>query len=208
MMLRPKLHGAPQTLCRARLTRIACFARGAVVSLSPPLETMEPVPALAAPLSQFGLTAGAGVSVTGSGEASVPAETATVQILLVRGEVFDAMMGEPPEMTEPESSATPEPSMVGSDAAGGMPAALTAEELAPFVEAVAQVAGVAPDAIEVTLSPLTTDFFSSDSGDARLELGAGPADGRGCQPAHGRRCRGRYRKQPDDLLWWRALWSG
>jgi hypothetical protein len=170
MTRRPKLHPVPPTLRRTRLTRALASLVIAIVSLSHPLGTMEPVPALAAPLSQFGLTAGTGVSVTGSGEASVPAESATVQILLVRGEVFDAMLGEPPEMTELVPGATPESSMVGSDATGGMPAALTAEELAPFVEAVAQAAGVAPDAIEVTLSPLTTDFFSSDSGDARLEL--------------------------------------
>ena len=114
---RPKVHSVPQTLHRTGLSRSLALLVVAAGSLFTSPGTLNPLPVLAAPLAQFGLSAGPGVSVTGEGEASVPAETAKVQLLLILNNVFDEMMGEPPEMTELVPSATPESS--SSDDAKG-----------------------------------------------------------------------------------------
>jgi hypothetical protein len=139
------------------------------------------------------------VTVYGTGEATVPAETATVQILIGQGgrqfgfsqgasggEVFEstgsiAATDGPPEV-ERIPQATPETSAADTEGAvstresrGGRnqrsaPEPITAERLAPVVAAIARSAGIAPDAVEIMFSPLATEPFGERPKSARLDF--------------------------------------
>jgi hypothetical protein len=139
------------------------------------------------------------VTVHGAGEATVPAETATVQILIGhggRGFGFSegasggggfessrtiSMPGSPPEaervpLATPETSAadtegavSPRESRGGRNRRSG-PEPITAERLAPVVAAVATSAGIAPDAVAINFSPLATEPFGERPESARLDF--------------------------------------
>jgi uncharacterized protein YggE len=83
---------------------------------------------------------------TGYGEASVPAETATLQMLLGPGDYPDMMIG--------DGSARP---------AGEDPAAAAAEASRPIVEAL-QTAGIAPGDIRTVVSPSLDPGFQGPAG--------------------------------------------
>lgn len=153
------------------MTKCRTLLMIAALSLLTPLVGMFPVAASAAPLAQVGLTSTPGVTVNGAGEASVPAETATIQLLIAHGDLFDDAMGGSMVMIEPVPEATPLAGATDSQAAmGDIPAGVTVEQLAPIIEAVAQAAGVTPEDVHVTLSPLPSEIFFGQSGVARLDL--------------------------------------
>jgi hypothetical protein len=149
--------------------------------------------------AQVMTTASPSVTVYGAGKATVPAETATVQILISHGgrqfgfsqdasgeggfESASSISpsGGPPE-PERVPQATPETSAAGTEVAdptregrGGRnrrsaPEPITAERLAPVVAAVATSAGIAPDAVAFDFSPLATEPFGRRPESARLEF--------------------------------------
>jgi hypothetical protein len=163
------------------------------------LEVALGVSAAALVRAQVGATAKPSVTVYGAGEATVPAATATVQILIGHGgrqfgfsqgasggEAFESTgsisaSGGPPE-PERVPQATPETSAAGTEVAvstredrGGRnrrsgPEPITAERLAPVVAAIATSAGIAPDAVVINFSPLATEPFGGRPESARLDF--------------------------------------
>ena len=129
----------------------------------------------------------------------MPAETATVQILISHGgrqfgfsqgasggEVFEsgsaiAAPGGPPE-PERVPQATPETRATGTQGSAttregrgarnrrAEPEPITAERLAPVVTALATSAGIAPDAVAIIFSPLATEPFGRRPESARLDF--------------------------------------
>jgi hypothetical protein len=142
-------------------------------------------------------TAKPSVTVYGAGEATVPAATATVQIIIGHGSQFGFSEGAsggsgfesssisatsgPPE-AERVPQATPETRAAGTEGAvstregrGGRkrrdaPEPITSERLAPVVAAVATSAGIAPDAVAISFSPLATEPFGERPESARLDF--------------------------------------
>ena len=149
--------------------------------------------------AQVMVTAKPSVTVFGAGEATVPADSATVQILISHGgrqfgfsqdasgggafESASAISesGSPPEPVR-VPRATPETSAAGTEGAvstrerrGGRnrrsgPEPITAERLAPVVAAVATSAGITPDAVAIIFSPLATEPFGRRPESARLDF--------------------------------------
>jgi hypothetical protein len=183
---------------RRGVRRWLAIATGAL-SLALVLEFVLEASATAAVRAQVTVTAKPSVTVFGVGEATVPADTATVQILISHGgrqfgfsqgasggEVFEsgsaiAVPGGPPE-PERVPPATPETSATGTEGAvstrgrrGGRnrrsgPEPITAERLAPIVAAVATSTGIAPDAVAINFSPLATEPFGRRPESARLDF--------------------------------------
>ena len=149
--------------------------------------------------AQVMVTAKPSVTVFGAGQTTVPADTATVQILISHGgrqfgfsqdasgggafESASAISesGSPPEPVR-VPRATPETSAAGTEGAvstrerrGGRtrhsgPEPITAERLAPVVAAVATSAGITPDAVAIIFSPLATEPFGRRPESARLDF--------------------------------------
>ena len=144
-------------------------------------------------------TAKPSVTVYGAGEATAPAATAAVQILIShggrqfgfsqdasRGEVFESGSAVSPSGAPPESErvpqATPETSASGMEVAvstregrGGHnrqsgPEPITAERLAPVVTAVATSAGIMQNTVAIIFSPLATEPFGRRPESARLDF--------------------------------------
>jgi hypothetical protein len=178
--------------------RWLAVATGALI-LALVLEVALGVSAAAPVRAQVIATATPSVTVHGTGEATVPAETATVQILIGQGGrqfgfsqdasgggSFEATgsisaSGGPPEpvrvpQATPETSAadtegavSPRESRGGRNRRSG-PEPITAERLAPVVAAVATSAGIAPDAVAINFSPLATEPFGERPESARLDF--------------------------------------
>jgi hypothetical protein len=139
------------------------------------------------------------VTVYGVGEATAPAEMATVQILIgTSGRQFGFSQGASGEggfesvssisasggrlEAELEPQATPETSAAGTEglvsareSRGGRnqrsaPEPITAARLAPVVAAVATTAGIEPDAVAIIFSPLATEPFGERPKSARLNF--------------------------------------
>ncbi len=174
---------------RRGMPRWLAVATGALI-IALVLEVALGLPAAAPVRAQVMVTAQPSVTVHGTGEATVPAEMATVQILIGHGgrqfgfsqgasggEVFEsgssiAVPGGPPE-PERVPQATPETSAAGTESAvspresrgsrNRRPGSepITAERLAPVVVAVAASAGIAPDAVAIIFSPLATEPFGA-----------------------------------------------
>lgn len=108
--------------------------------------------------AQFVTSTEPAVAVTGFGEATAPAETAAVQVLV--REAFDESQYGDMGMIEVDSAmaATPVPEAV-----------VTEERLAPLGEA-AVAAGADQDAIDVFLNPIAPDSFNSRGGVARIDF--------------------------------------
>jgi uncharacterized protein YggE len=141
------------------------------------------------PLRQIeSLGAGAStLTVTGGGEVTVPAETAAVQILLgtdpagfsVSGfEERDRAGGSESAVSVGGQSAPRERRGGRDETAGGIAnaatpvadaGALSEERLGPVVAAL-ETAGVDPDSVETTFSPLATEPYGRRSGSARLAV--------------------------------------
>ena len=183
---------------RRGVPRWLAVATGAL-SLALVVEVALGLSAAAPVRAQVMAAAKPSVTVYGAGEATVPAEMATVQIITGQGgrqfgfsqgasggEVFEsgssiAMPGGPPE-PERVPQATPETSAAGTEVgvstregrggrnrrSGQEP--ITAERLAPVVEAVAASAGIAPDAVAIIFSPLATEPFGRRPESARLDF--------------------------------------
>jgi hypothetical protein len=145
-------------------------------------------------------TAKPSVTVNGTGEAAVPAQTATVQILIGQGgrqfgfsqdasggggfESAAAISESGGRLVEAERvpQATPETSAAGTEVVvlsrerrgdrkrRSGPEPITAERLAPVVAAVAGSAGITPDAVAIIFSPLATEPFGERSESARLDF--------------------------------------
>jgi hypothetical protein len=139
------------------------------------------------------------VTVHGAGEATAPADTATIQILIgqgghqfgfsqdaSRGGAFESTgsisaSDGPPEaervpLAAPETSAadtegavSPRESRGGRNRRFG-PEPITAERLAPVVAAVASSAGIVPDTVAINSSPLATEPFGERPESARLDF--------------------------------------
>lgn len=110
-----------------------------------------------------------GLTVSGVGRASRPAETATVQILVG---TEDAGFGFS-EVETSEGSFGSSSASVRAEAVGGTPEAgpdrFTEAELAPILDAI-EATGIDPAAVEILASPLAPDPYSPRTGGARLDL--------------------------------------
>ena len=178
--------------------RWLAVATGALI-LALVLEVTHGLSAAALVRAQVIATATPSVNVHGAGEATVPADTATVQILIGQGgRQFGfsedasggggfvstgsiSASGGPPE-PERVPQATPETNAADTEGAvslresrGGRnrrsgPEPITAERLAPIVAAVATSAGIAPDAVAIIFSPLATEPFGERPESARLDF--------------------------------------
>jgi hypothetical protein len=198
-MRRAQRSGAssPRTVRRG-VPRWLAVAAGAFI-LALVLEVALGLSATTPVRAQFTVTAKPSVTVNGTGEATVPADMATVQIVIGQGgrqfgfsqdasggEAFEsgsaiAVPGGPPE-PERVPQATPEMNAAGTKDAvssregrGGRnrrsgPEPITAERLAPVVAAVATRAGIAPDAVAIIFSPLATEPFGRRPESARLDF--------------------------------------
>jgi hypothetical protein len=149
--------------------------------------------------AQVMATAKPSVTVYGAGEATAPAEMATVQILIGQGgrqfgfsqdasggggfaSVGSISASGSRLEAERVPQATPETSAAGTEGAvssregrGGRnrrsgPEPITAERLAPVVAAVATNAGIAPDSVAIIFSPLATEPFGRQPESARLDF--------------------------------------
>jgi hypothetical protein len=183
---------------RRGVRRWLAVATGAL-SLALVLEVALGASATAVVQAQVTVTAKPSVTVFGAGEATVPADTAAVQILIGEGGrqfgfsqdasgggAFESgsSISESGSPLEPERvpPATPETSAAGTEGAvstherrGGRnrrsgPEPITAERLAPVVTAVAASAGIAPDAVAISFSPLATEPFGRRPESARLDF--------------------------------------
>jgi hypothetical protein len=171
----------------------------AALSLALVLEFVLGASATAAVRAQVTVTAKPSVTVFGAGEANVPADSATVQIVISHGGrqfgfsqdasgggAFESAsaISESGSPLEPARvpPATPETSAAGTEGAvstrgrrGGRhrrsgPEPITAERLAPIVAAVATSTGIAPDAVAINFSPLATEPFGRRPESARLDF--------------------------------------
>jgi hypothetical protein len=126
------MRAAPRATTSSRhlARRVATFA-GLVVALAS-LVALSPVSAVAQTATPIPVT-GSGISVIGYGEASAPAETATLQLLVTRGDYY----GGPPIQPRP----------------GDIPGAEEKREVAPIVQALV-AKGVAESAITLVVSPV------------------------------------------------------
>ncbi|MGH2618035.1 MAG: SIMPL domain-containing protein [Thermomicrobiales bacterium] len=180
---------------RARwMTTRAAAATATALSLSLLVTAIPGSPAVAPVRAQFASAPMPGVTIYGSGEASAPAETATVQLLIGQGgrqfgfsqdgsggSSFESG-GEVVSTVELVPVATPEASADGvavesaeSEGRRGRrgrpePQPITAERLAPVIAAVATSAGIEPSAVTVNLSPLATEPFGGRQRSARLDF--------------------------------------
>jgi hypothetical protein len=163
------------------------------------LEVTHGLSAAALVRAQVIATATPSVTVHGAGEATVPAATATVQILIGQGgrqfgfsegasggeaHVSTSSIAVPGGAPEPERVPQATPETRAADTAGAVsprenrgsrnrrsgPEPITAERLAPVVAAVATSAGIAPDAVAIIFSPLATEPFGERSESARLDF--------------------------------------
>jgi hypothetical protein len=178
--------------------RWLAVAIGALI-LAVVVEVVLGLSAAALVRAQVTATAKPSVTVYGAGEATAPADSAAVQILIGQGGRqfgfsegvsggggFESIgsisaSGGPPE-PERVPRATPETSAAGAESAvsprekrGGRsrrsgPEPITAERLAPVVAAVATSAGIAPDAVAIIFSPLATEPFGGRPENARLDF--------------------------------------
>ena len=162
------------------------------------LEVTLGLPAAAQVRTQGTATAGPNVTVYGAGEATVPAETATVQILIGQGgrqfgfsrdgsreggyeSASSSSSAVPPE-PERVPLATPEASAAGMEVAvsprqvrgdrhrRSEQKPITAERLAPVVADIATSAGIEPDAVATIFSPLATEPHGQRPVSARLDF--------------------------------------
>lgn len=146
---------------------------------------------------------GPSVTVHGTGEASVSAASASVQLLIGGGgrrfgfaedassssgfETADeSLLEEPMPVATPAANDGDQEVDVGESSAGRRdrgeragriiraarsgPQPITAERLAPVVEAIATGAGLTPDAVTVDLSPMATEPFGGRERNARLDF--------------------------------------
>src|SRR5918995_2266990 len=187
-----------QITVRRGVPRWLAITTGALI-LAVVLEVALAVSAAALVRAQVMAMAKPSVTVYGAGEATVPAEMATAQILIGHGgrqfgfsqgasggEVFEsgssiAVSGGPPE-PERVPQATPETRAAGAEVAVSSresrgdrnrrsgPEPITAERLAPVVAAIATSAGIAPDAVAIIFSPLATEPFGERPKSARLDF--------------------------------------
>ena len=187
-----------QLSARRGVPRWLAVATGALI-LALVLEVALGLSAAAVVRAQVMVTAEPSVTVHGAGEAIVPAETATVQLLIGQGgrqfgfsqvasggEAFESSgsisaTGGPPE-PERVPLATPETSAAGTEGAvspresrGGRnrrsgAEPISPERLAPVVTAVATSVGIASDAVTINFSPLATEPFGARPKNARLDF--------------------------------------
>ena len=156
-------------MIRLRARRLSSWGvvapRTAVLALSVALVLLTaPIAATAANRSQFIQTSEPSVSVNGVGEATAPAESAEVQLLVSR---------DPSEFSFSETSDGGSSSVSTSASAPSAdePATdrLSADTLVPILDAIA-AAGVERDEIAIVLSPLPTSPFGGPGGSARLDF--------------------------------------
>ena len=156
-------------------------------------------PGVAAVRAQLVATAEPSVTVHGTGEASAPAVSATVQLLIGQGgrgfgfsqdgsggSSFSSGSSEPMSDSGFVSEIAPEATPGGSKEAIAAPAAtpegrrnrrersgpepFTPERLAPVIAAVTTAAGIAPEAVSIDLSPLATEPYGGRQESARLDF--------------------------------------
>jgi hypothetical protein len=134
--------------------------------------------------AQLVSTAVPAVTVYGAGEASAPAASASVQLIIGQGDREFGFDQDESGGGSWESASSDEDGFVveagDSDDVSvtegrgrnrrGAAESITAEQLAPIVDAVAAFAGLTTDAIKTNLSPLATEPFARPAKKARLDF--------------------------------------